>query len=112
MLGALAAAKADAEHDLARFLERPPKAVDHAPEIVVVTATESLSAARRILELTSRRAVAVVWVDAASYVGRPMRAVPAVLQLSAAGIPIAVVRHGEDLATALESPRAEVRASG
>jgi uncharacterized protein (DUF58 family) len=112
VLGTLASAKADAQHDLARFLERPPKAVEHAPEIVVVTATESPAAARRLLDLTSRRAVAVVWVDATSYVGRPTRAVPAVLQLSAAGIPIAVVRHGEDLAAALESPRAEARASG
>jgi hypothetical protein len=111
-LGALAAVQADAPHDLARFLERPPRAVDHAPELVVVTATESPAAARRLLDLAGRRSVAVVWVDAASYVGRPTRAVPAVLHLSAAGIPIAVVRHGEDLATALEAPRAGVRASG
>jgi uncharacterized protein (DUF58 family) len=112
VLGTLACARADAELDLARFLERPPKVVDHALEIVIVTATDSPSAATRLVGLTSRRAVAIVWVDAASYVGRPARAVPAVLQLSAAGIPIAVVRHGEDLAAALEAPRAVVSASG
>ena len=111
-LGTLAAVRADAPHDLARFLERPPRAVDHAPELVVVTATQRPAAARRLLDLAGRRSVAVVWVDAASYVGAATRAVPAVLQLSAAGIPIAVVRHGEDLVAALEAPRGEVRASG
>jgi uncharacterized protein (DUF58 family) len=112
VLGTLASVQADAPHDLARFLEQPPRAVGQALEIVVVTASETPAAARRLLELAGRRAVAVVWVDAASYVGRPTRAVPALLQLSAAGIPIAVVRHGEDLATALEASRAEARASG
>jgi len=112
VLGTLAAVRADASNDLAGFLERAPRAVAQAPEIVVVTASASPSAARRVLDLASRRAVAVVWVDAASYAGRPARAVPAVLQLSAAGIPIAVVRHGEDLGAALEAPRSEVRASG
>jgi uncharacterized protein (DUF58 family) len=112
VLGTLAAVRADASNDLAGFLERAPRAVAQAPEIVVVTATASPSAARRVLDLASRRAVAVVWVDAGSYAGRPARAVPAVLQLSAAGIPIAVVRHGEDLGAALEAPRSEVRASG
>ncbi len=112
VLSALAAVRASAACDLARFLERPPRGVDHAPELVVVTATRSPAAARRLLELASRRAVAVVWIDAPSYAGRPTRAVPAVLQLSAAGIPIAVVRHGDDLATALEASRGEARASG
>jgi len=112
VLGTLAAVRADAQHDLARFLERPPRVVDQAPELVVVTATESPSAATRLLDLASRRAIAVVWIDAGSYVGRPTRAAPAVLQLSAAGIPIAVVRHGEDLAMALEAPRVGVGVSG
>jgi uncharacterized protein (DUF58 family) len=112
VLGTLAAVRADAPVDLGRFLERAPRSVSQSPEVVVVTATESAAAARGLLDLANRRAVAVVWVDAASYVGRPTRAAPAILRLSAAGIPIAVVRHGEDLATALEAPRGEARASG
>lgn len=112
VLGTLATVRANAPCDLARFLDRPPRKVEHAPELVVVTATQSPAAARRLLELAARRAVAVVWIDAPSYVGRPSRAVPALLQLSAAGIPVAVVRHGEDLAAALEAPSREASASG
>ena len=51
----------------------------------------------------------VVWVDAPSYAGRPTRAATGPLQLSAAGIPVAVVRRGEDLAAALAAARRSSR---
>ena len=112
VLCALASVGANAQHDLTRFLDRAPKSVEHAAELVLVTATQSPAAAKRLLAMASRRAVAVVWVDAPSFAGRPTRAVPGLLQLSAAGIPVAVVRRGDDLASVLEAPRREALASG
>ena len=40
-------------------------------------------------------------VEAGSFAGRPHRPEPALLRLQAAGVPIAVVRQGDDLAVAL-----------
>jgi hypothetical protein len=56
----------------------------------------------RLLERAlTRRPVALVYVEAASFAGRRSRPEPDLLRLQAAGVPIAVVRHGDDLATAL-----------
>jgi hypothetical protein len=41
--------------------------------------------------------VSVVYVDTGSFGGRPQRE-PGLLRLQAAGIPVAVVRRGDDLA--------------
>ena len=112
VLGALASASANAQHDLTRFLDHAPRSVEHAAELVLVTATQSPAAANRLLALAARRVVAVAWVDAPSFAGRPSRAVPALLQLSAAGIPVAIVRRGDDLVAALEAPLREAQASG
>lgn len=111
LLDELAAVNADAAHDLVQFLARPPASVARAAELVVVTATQSPLAANRLLDLAAKRAVAVVWIDAPSYAGRPTRAAPAILRLSASGIPVAVVRRGDDLASALEAP-AQVAIAG
>lgn len=112
VLATLAAATADAHHELARFLERPPPAVTGAAELVVVTATLGQSAVRRLLDAAGRRRVSVVWVDAPSYAGRPTRVATDVLRLSSAGISVAVVRAGSDLRAALELPAREARAGG
>ncbi len=112
VLGTLACVNATAPQDLARFLDHAPKTVERAAQLVLVTATQSQAAAKRLLALSTRRAVAVVWIDAPSFAGRPSRAVPALLQLSSAGIPLAVVRRGDDLAAALAAPRKEALASG
>lgn len=111
-LAALAAAEADAPHELARVLEQANTPVTHAGELVVVTSTLGPPAVRKLLDAASRRLVSVVWLDAPSYAGRPTRVAPDVLQLSAAGVPVAVVRRGDDLASALEAPRKERRAHG
>ena len=58
----------------------------------------------------TRRVVSVVWLDAPSYVGRPTRAPTGPLRLCALGLPVAVVRRGDDLAGALEAPSAEAMA--
>jgi len=111
-LTALAATDADARHGLARSLS-----MDHAPiarsgELVVVTAALEPVSVTSLLGIAARRFVSVVWVDAPSWAGRPTRATPGVLRLSANGIPVAVVRRGDDLAAALGAGRVEVAARG
>jgi uncharacterized protein (DUF58 family) len=110
VLDALAAIEPDALHGLARSLGREQTRAARAGELVVVTATLEPGAVAALLGAATRRLVSVVWVDAASYVSRPSRAVPGLLRLAAAGIPVAVVRRGDDLAATLGMPRAEARA--
>jgi uncharacterized protein (DUF58 family) len=109
-LDALAAAEPDAQHPLARALGRGQAALARAGELVVVTAALDVAAVDRLLDAATRRLVSVVWIDTPSFVGRPTRAAPGVLRLAAAGVPVAVVRRGDDLAAALELPRAEALA--
>jgi hypothetical protein len=45
--------------------------------------------------------VSIVVVDAASFNGAPRRAAPALLRLQAAGVAVAVIRAGDDLAACL-----------
>jgi hypothetical protein len=87
--------------------ERSPAA--RAPELVVVSAALDEAAVDRLVGLAARRRrISAVWVDAGSFAGRPRTAAePALLRLAAAGVPVAVVRRGEDLRAALggELPR-------
>jgi uncharacterized protein (DUF58 family) len=104
----LAAAEPDAHLRLPAWLRQEPARSSQSGELVVVTSNLEPAALEAILASATRRIVSVVWVDAPSYVGRATRPAPAVLRLSAAGIPVAVVRQGEDLASALDISRAAV----
>lgn len=110
-VGQLAAAEADALDGLARFL-----AGDHARlgggELVVVTATTDPAAFAQILALGARRLVSTAWIDAASFVGRPTRTEPGLLRLGAHGVPAAVVRKGDDLASVLSARTVQAVAHG
>ena len=101
-IGQLAAVEPDALDGLARFL-----AGDHtwlaSGELAVVTATTDPAGFARILALATRRLVSVVWIDAASFAGRPTRAEPGLLRLAAHGIPIATVRRDDDLGAVLSA---------
>jgi uncharacterized protein (DUF58 family) len=98
----LAAAEPDASRPLAALLESGVSPATRSLELVVVTSRVEPRLENRLLErvLTSR-AAALVHVEAASFAGRPHRPEPALLRLQAAGVPIAVVRCGDDLAHAL-----------
>ena len=111
-LDTLAAAEPDAPFSLARALRHAQGPTARAGELVVVTATLDPAGLEAVLEVAARRVVSVVWVDAPSFAGRPTRAVPGLLRLSARGLPVAVVRRGDDLATALASSRSEAAAHG
>jgi uncharacterized protein (DUF58 family) len=104
-LGALAATEPDALHGLARALGREAIPAARTGELVVVTASAGPRAVAALLAAASRRLVSLVWVDAPSFAGRPTRAEPGVLRLVTAGVPVATVRRGEDLAAALAAPR-------
>jgi uncharacterized protein (DUF58 family) len=101
-LGHLSAAEADALFGLAPWLREEQGRSSRSGEIVVVTANLEPAALEALLAMSTRRLVSVVWVDAASYAGKPARAATAPLRLAAMGVPLAVVRQGEDLASALD----------
>jgi len=111
-LGILAAAEPDSLHGIASWLGELRRRAHDAGEVVIVTANLEPGATEAIVGAAARRLVSVVWIDAPSYVGRPTRAATGPLRLAAEGIPVAVVRHREDLAAALDLTRAEARAHG
>ena len=107
VLGVLAAAEANAQSRLPRWLAHEHARTAQAGELVVVTANLDLVAVDALIAVAARRLLSVVWIDAPSYVGRPTRAAPGALRLSSLGVPVAVVRRGDDLAAALDAPRME-----
>ena len=98
----LAAAEPDAMSPVGTLLRSAGAPASRSLELVVVTSRVEPALVDRLLERAlTRRPVALVHVEAESFVGRPHRPVPELLRLQAAGVPIAVVRHGDDLATVL-----------
>jgi uncharacterized protein (DUF58 family) len=98
----LAAVQATGQTPAARLLAAEDSPATRALELVVVTARlEPALVDRLIQRALSRRKVAIVYVDPASFNGAPRRPLPALLRLQAAGIPVAVVRAGDDLGACL-----------
>jgi uncharacterized protein (DUF58 family) len=98
----LAAAEPDAPGPAAALLRSADGPAARSLELVVVTSRVERALVDRLLERAlTRRPVALVHVEAASFVGRPPRPVPELLRLQAAGVPVAVVRRDDDLAMAL-----------
>ena len=91
MLGALPRLLAEEDGPAARALE-----------LAVVTARLEPGLVDRLVQRAlSRRRVSLVYVDPASFNGAARRREPLLLRLHAAGIPVAVVRAGDDLAACL-----------
>ena len=110
-LGLLAAAEPDAHRPAAALLESGTSPAARALELVVVTSRIEPALVNRLLERAlTRRTVALVHVEAGSFAGRVHRPEPALLRLRAAGVPIAVVRQGDDLAASLAGVTAGKRA--
>ena len=101
-LGVLAAVEPDAHFGIGPWLRQEQTRATSAGELVVVTSNLEPVALDAILATATRRLVAVVWVDTSSFVGRPTKSATGPLRLSASGIPVAVVRRGEELAAALD----------
>jgi uncharacterized protein (DUF58 family) len=100
----LAAAEPSGTEPLVRFLERDASPAAQATELVVVTASLDLRLVDALLERAlARRPTALVFVEAATFgaEGAPPVRDPALLRLQAAGVPVAVLRRGDDLAAKL-----------
>ncbi|HET7571860.1 MAG TPA: DUF58 domain-containing protein [Gaiellaceae bacterium] len=86
------------------LLDASGGAAARALELVVVTARVDAPLVHRLVQRAlARRGVALVHVDAAGFAGAPSRPEPLLLRLQAAGVPVAVVRRGDDLAAALSA---------
>jgi uncharacterized protein (DUF58 family) len=106
-LDLLAAADPEPGPPLAALLADEGSAAARALELAVVTASLPPRLVERLVARTLGSGnVSLVLVDAASFAGAPRRPWPELLRLQAAGVAVAVVREGDDLAERLGAPRA------
>ena len=104
----LAAVEPNGRTPLAVSLADEGAAAVRALELIVVTSALTEPLADRLAQrANARRKVSLVYVDAATYAGASARPLPALLRLHAAGVAVAVVRAGDDLAAALSGAAAE-----
>ena len=102
-LETLAAAQADARTPAFALLQAEGGAAARSLELVVVTSRVDVPLADRLVQRAlSRRGASLVYVQTTP------EPEPQLLRLQAVGIPIAVVRAGEDLAAALATREARV----
>jgi uncharacterized protein (DUF58 family) len=111
----LAAAEPTGNEPLMRFLGRNASPAVHATELVAVTATLDAALADALLERAfGRKPTSLVLVEAASFRpgGAPPGRDPSLLRLQAGGVPVAVLRRGDDLAAKLSGFEEAVSAGG
>ena len=110
----LAAAEPNGRTPAAALLREGASSAARALELTVVTAQLSAALVERLVErAVARRGTSLVYVDAASFAAPavPLRE-PALLRLQAAGVPVAVLRRGDDLRASLSRPALEEAARG
>jgi len=108
-LEVLAAAEPTAATPAFALLESGVNPAARSLELVVVTSRVDARLVDRLVpRALSRHGVSLVYVEPASFAGREARPEPLLLRLQAAGVPVAVVRRGADLAAALSAPEAQV----
>ena len=94
-LDVLAAAEPDGRSPAAALLADEASAASRALELTVVTASVSPQLVERLLQrTTTQRRAALVYVDAASFAGRPRTRAAALPRLVSAGVAVAVVGRG------------------
>jgi uncharacterized protein (DUF58 family) len=110
----LAAVEPTASVPLGTLLAADETAASRALELTVVTARLTPGLVERLVQrAVGRRGAAVVYVDAPSFGGATRRRPePELLRLHAAGVSVAVVRRGDDLAAALGGSAFAGAASG
>jgi uncharacterized protein (DUF58 family) len=112
-LAALAEAAPDGTQPVVDLLSREGGTASRAVETVVVTARVSGALATRLIQRAlAGQGVSIVWVDTASFAGRPTKVEPELLRLQAAGVAVAVIRRGDSLAAVLGAAPAASRAHG
>jgi uncharacterized protein (DUF58 family) len=111
----LAAAEPTGTQPLPRFLDREGSPASRANELVVVTASLGIELTDTLLERAlARRPTSLVFVEAASFRpgGAPPAREPSLLRLQMAGVPVAVLRRGDDLAVKLSGLEEAMTAHG
>ena len=110
----LASVEPGGTEPLAALLSDEASPAARALELVAVTAELTAQLADRLVQRArARRRVSLVLVDAATWAEPPRsRPQPLLLRLQAAGVPVAVVRRGDDLAEVLGRPGREGIAHG
>lgn len=111
-LESLAAAEPNGRLPLAAVLAEDGGVASRAHELALVTARlEPQLVDRLVHRALAQRKVSVVYVDAPTFAGsRPSRE-PGLLRLQAAGVPVAVVHDGDDLAEVLSGTATTVEAA-
>jgi len=105
-LEALAAAEPTGRESLTAALADDGQLAARASDLAVVTARLDRALADSMVRLAPGRRLTVVYVDAATFAPETTatrRREPVLLRLQAAGVAVAVVRHGDDLAAVLGS---------
>jgi uncharacterized protein (DUF58 family) len=98
----LAAAEPDARGPAAALLQSADAPAARSLELVVVTSRIERSLVDRLLQrAVTKRSAALVHVEPESFVGRRRNPNPELLRLQTGGVPVVVVRQGDDLASAL-----------
>ena len=110
-LEALAAAEPGGTVPVVELLAREGGAAARALELVVVTGRLTAALSRKLAQRAqASHGVSLVWIDSASFAGRPTAVEPELLRLQAVGIPVAIVRWGDDLRAVLGGAPAAARA--
>jgi hypothetical protein len=109
----LADARPDGTRPVIDLLARESGPASRALETVVVTARLSGALATKLVQRSlAGQGVGVVWIDTASFAGRPTKVEPELLRVQAAGVAVAVLRRGDSLAAVLGAVSAARRAHG
>ena len=112
-LAVLAEAEADGTRPVVEMLSRESGPASRAVETVVITARLSGALATKLVQRSlAAQGVSIVWVDSASFAGRPTKVEPELLRVRAAGVAVAVVRRGDSLAAVLGAAPAVRSAHG
>jgi len=103
-LETLASVEPDGRLPLAALLSDDAGPAARAFELALVTSRLEPRLVDRVIQRSlAQRRVSVVFVDAPTFAGAGPSREPQLLKLQASGVPIAVVRAGEDLAAALSA---------
>jgi len=107
-LDLLAAVEPEPGPPLAAVLADQSSAVARSLELAVVTASLPPRLVERLVERAlASGSVSLVFVDPTSFAGAPPRPLPELLRLQAAGVAVAVLRDGDDLAERLSGVESE-----
>ena len=107
-LDLLAAVEPEPGPPLAAVLADQSSAVARSLELAVVTASLAPRLVERLVERAlASGSVSLVFVDPTSFAGAAPKPLPELLRLQAAGIAVAVVRDGDDLAERLGAAEVE-----